>query len=142
MSIVNSVGYAYYAANRFVPKQAWGGQVLGFVDSYEAAALADGSTINMFVPPKGARWNGHGKVWSDNLGNNATLAVGIPGATTKFGAATNHGGGAAVMTELGLAAGIDAVEYEFDGATPVIITTGAGAGTGTIKLMMEFILPG
>lgn len=142
MSLVNSVGYAFYAANRFVPKQTWGGKMKPFLDEYEAAALADGSTITMFLPPKGAKWNGVGAVWSDNLGNNTTLAVGIAGATTKFGAATNHGGGAAVKTLLGLAADIDAVGYEFDGETPVIITTGTGAGTGTIKLYMEFLLPG
>lgn len=141
MSLVNSVGYTYFAANRFVPMKSWGAKVRGFLDSYEADALAAGSTISMFRPPVGAKWNGVGKVWSDNLTNNTTLAVGIAGATTKFGAATNHGGGAAVMTELGLAADIDAVEYEFDGSTDVIITTGTGAGTGTIKLYMEFLMP-
>lgn len=141
MSLVNSVGYTLFAASRFVSKNMWNGRVIACLDSYEAAALADGSTISMFRPPKGAKWTGVGKIWSDNLGNNTTLAVGIAGATTKFGAATNHGGGSAVKTELGLAADIDAVEYEFDGATDVIVTTGTGAGTGTIKLMMEFLAP-
>jgi len=142
MSEVNSVGYAFFAANRFVPKQAWGAQVLAFLDSYEAAALAAASTISFFRPPKGAKWNGQGYIISDNLGNNTTLAVGIAGATDKFGAATNHGGGSAVRTELGKAANIDAVEYEFDGETDVIVTTAAGEGTGTIKLYMEFLMPG
>jgi len=142
MSEVYSAGYTFHNANRFVPSFMWGVKAGLFVDSYEADALELGSTINMFTPPRGAKWAGFGKIWADNLGNNTTLAVGIPGATTKFGAATNHGGGAAVMTELGLAADIDAVDYEFDGETPVIVTTGAGAGTGTIKLYMECIKPG
>lgn len=136
-------GVNYTLAYQTVPPDhvhasKWGGRVVRFNEIYEAAALASGSTIYAFRPPKGARWTGMGKIWSDDLANNTTLAVGITGATTKFGAATNHGGGAKVKTELGLAADIDAVDYEFDGATDVIITTGTGAGTGTISLEMWF----
>lgn len=135
MATVNSVGYTRYNAQKKVQPGQWKPDVC--VDQYEAAALELGSTINMFIPPKGSKFKS-GYLISDNLGNNTTLAVGIPGATTKFLAATNHGGGAAVKTDFPLVAAIDEIGYEFDGETPVIITTGAGAGTGTIKLVMEF----
>lgn len=135
MATVYSVGYTRYNAQKKVQPGQWKPDVC--VDEYEAAGLAMDSTIYMFIPPKGSRLKS-GYVISDNLGNNATLAVGIAGATDKFLAATNHGGGAAVKTDLLPAAKIDAVGYEFDGETPVIITTGAGAATGTIKLVMEF----
>lgn len=112
------------------------------VESLTATGLDSGSVISFFRPPKGARWNGFGKIWSDDLTNSTTLAVGIAGAATKFLAATNHGGGAATMTYLGLAADIDAVQYEFDGATDVIVTTGTGAmaTAKTITLMMQFVV--
>lgn len=112
------------------------------VESLTATGLDSGSILTMMKPPKGARWNGVGAIWSDDLTNNTTLAVGISGAATKFGAATNHGGGAAVKTLLGLAANIDAVQYEFDGATPVIVTTGTGAmaTAKTITLIMQFVI--
>lgn len=121
------------------------GKTLTMMDTVESATatgLDSGSVMSFFRPPKGARWNGVGKIWSDDLTNNATLSVGINGAATKFGAATNHGGGSAVMTNLGLAADIDAVQYEFDGATDVIVTTGTGAmATGkTVTLMMQFVV--
>jgi hypothetical protein len=110
------------------------------VETLTATGLEAASTFEMFTPPKGARWTGHGKVWSDDLGSGVTLAVGIAGTAAKFGAATAHA--SAAMTELGLAAGIDAVGYEFDGATPVIITVAGGTMTTakTVSLMMQFCL--
>ena len=120
---------------------SWRGKTLTMMDTAEsltATGLDAGSTFRMFTPPKGARWNGIGKVWSDDLGTSVTLAVGIAGTANKFGAATAHA--SATMTNLGLAADIDAVAYEFDGLTPVIVTTaGAAMTTGkTVTLMMQF----
>ena len=113
-------------------------------DKYEADALPSGSVIHVCRPPKGWRLQG-GKITSDDLGNNTTLAVGtgVTGAGVaadpdKFMAATNHGGGAAVQTPLLGAAQIDAIGHEFDGETDLIITTGTGAATGTIVPLFEF----
>jgi hypothetical protein len=129
------------------------------VESATATGLDSGSTLTMFRPPAGWRFYG-GEIWSDNLTNSTTLAVGTGATkfarsgvnvnwadqtpavavTAAFGAATDHGS-AATKTLLGLAAGIDVIGYEFDGATNVVVTTGTGAmATGaTITLVMFFI---
>jgi hypothetical protein len=116
------------------------------LEIYEAVTLASGSVIYVCRPPKGYRLVG-GSVWSDNLGNAATLAVGtgITGAAvaadpTKFMAATTHGS-AVTKTELLVAALIDSVDYEFDGSTDLIITTGTGTAGGTIRIKAEFSCP-
>lgn len=134
-----SVGYAFFNANRFVPKLAWSAADGIYLDSYEASGLANPSTLYFFRPVKGSRWAGIGKIWSDALGASVTLAVGIVGTTAKFYPATSHS--AATQGNLGAATEIDQVEYEFDGNTDVIITTGGGAATGTIRLMMQMVVP-
>ena len=127
-----------------------------------ATGLDATSTFTMMRPPRGCRWNGYGKLWTDaDLTNNVTLSVGT-GATAyarsgddvnyadatpvvavpaAFLALTNHGGGAATMTELGLAAAADYVGYEFDGETNIIITSAVAAmATGVnVTLMMQFV---
>ena len=133
MATVYSVGYTKYNAGKKVDPGKWKPDVC--VDEYEAAALAPGSTLYMFIPPKGAKFKG-GFLVSDALGAGVTLAVGIPGTVDKFLAATSHA--AAAQSSLEAAANIDNYGYEFDGETPVIITTAGGAATGTIKLVMEF----
>ena len=112
---------------------------ISIFQKYEAAALASGSTIYMFIPPAGAIFNGGGKLFYDDLGApTITLAAGIVGTTTKFLGATDA---ATAAGETALAGGVDALGYVFDGATPVIITTaGSGAATGTIGLRMDFQL--
>jgi hypothetical protein len=129
-----SVGYTRYNAQKKVQPGNWKPDVC--VDTFEAAGELSGSTIYMFTPPKGSKFKG-GFLASDNLGNAATLAVGIVGTTEKFLAATVHGS-AATQTSLLTVANIDVYGYEFDGETPVILTTGVGAITGTIVLVMDF----
>ena len=116
-----------------------GQDMISIQQKYEAAALASGSTIYMFLPPVGAIWTGKGKLFYDDLGaSTITLAVGIVGNTTKFSGATDAQTAAG---ETVLAGGVDGLGYVFDGATPVIITTaGSQAATGTIGLQMDFQL--
>ena len=143
MSLVNSVGYDKFANNKFVPRGLWNQEKRGMFDSYEAAALASGSTITMFRPPKGAKYAGSGQLaWDDLAGAAATIAVGIAGATDKFLTATDVQS-AADKADLDAGAGaVDALGYEFDGETDVILTTAGGnAITGTIKLLMDILLP-
>lgn len=147
-------GVQYDAAYNTSPPEfthaSWAGKTLTMMDTMEtltATGLDAASTLTFFRPPKGARWNGIGKIWSDALTNGVTLAVGtgVTGAAVvadvdKFGAATSHT--AAAKTDLGLAADIDAVGYEFDGQTDVIVTTavGAMATAQTVTLMMQFVI--
>jgi len=133
MATVYSIGYSRYNAGKKVLPGQWKPDCC--MDQYEASSLESGSTIYMFIPPNGARVKG-GYVISDALGTGVTLKVGIPDATDKFLAATSHA--SATKSALLPAAAIDAVGYEFDGETPVVITTGGGAATGTIILVMEF----
>jgi hypothetical protein len=140
MSLVNSIGAALVAAGKFVGRFAWGSKLGCYLDEYEALALASGSTITMFTPKKGEKYAGTGQLAWDDLGTGVTLAVGIGGATDKFLAATDA---AAAADKADLDAGataIAALGYEFDGLTPVIITTGGAEATGTIKLKMDMIL--
>ena len=115
-------------------------------DALTATGLDAGSTFAMFRPPKGARWNGIGKLWTDDLGTacHVSVGTGITGAAVaavvdKFFPATEaHSGPYAFI--LGAATEIDAVGYEFDGQTDVIVTTSSGAmdDADTVTLMMQF----
>lgn len=113
------------------------GKVRVFQDTYEASALASGSTITMGPTlPAGAKIV-NVIVSSDNLGNNTTLAVGDSDDTDRYITATDHG--AAVATTALKA--VDGLGYEIgtnDGDDQILITTAAGAGTGTITLVVFY----
>jgi hypothetical protein len=139
MSLVNSIGAALVAAGKFVGRFTWGAPKVSYLEEYEAVALPSGSTITMFTPKKGEKYAGSGQLAWDDLGTGVTLAVGIAGATEKFLAAADAAT-AADKAELDAgAAAIAALGYEFDGATPVVITTGGAEAAGTIKLRMDFL---
>lgn len=145
MSVVYSAGMTQYNAGvRTDPGKNAVKSVTCF-DTYEAANLAAASTIHMFRPPKGAKWNGVGFLaWDDLSGTSTyTLAVGIAGTTDKFLAATSAVAAADMAALDAGATAISAIGYEFDGETDVIITTAGSAAdaTGTISLMMEFFMP-
>ena len=127
------------------------GPVKSIVETYEADALASGSTVNMFKPPKGFKWLGLGQLAWDDLSDSDTclLSVGV-GVTAAAAVAvvdaflvatsmivaadkTELDAGAAAITYLG---------YEFDGETWVTLTSsGNAAATGTITLSMLFMVP-
>ena len=125
-----------------------GNEKIGILEEYTCAALASGSTIYMFIPPAGAKYVRGKMAWADMGSAAVTFSVGtgITGAavaadTTKFLGATEVQS-AADMAELDAgAAEITVLGYEFDGVTPVIITTAGGnAATGKVKIAMEFLL--
>jgi hypothetical protein len=142
MSLVNSIGAALVAAGKFITRYTHGVNLKTYLDSYEAAALATGSTITMFTPKKGEKWAGTGQLAWDDLSDTdtVTLSVGIAGAVDKFLAATSAIAAADKADLDGGAGHVDALGYEFDGETPVIITTaGVSAATGTIKLRFDVL---
>lgn len=129
-----------------------GNKKIGITETYEAATLAVGSTLAMFKPPRGAKWDGTGFLAWDDLSDTAayTLSVGV--GVTKAGAAAVVDAflaatsvvSAADMAALDAgAAAITYIGYEFDGETYVTITTAGAAAdaTGTIKLSMGFEMP-
>lgn len=102
-------------------------------DSYEAAALASGSTIKVCgTLPTGARIK-EIVLHSDNLTNNTTLKVGDTDDDDRYITATNHGA-AATITRINAIGGRDYVVGTNDGDNQLYITTGTGAGTGTIQI--------
>jgi hypothetical protein len=113
--------------------------MLGTCETLTATGLDAGSTFYMFRPPKGSRWNGVCELWTDDLTTSVTCSVGIVGTTAKFMALVSHA--AAALTRADVSA-IDAVGYEFDGLTDVIVTTaGATCLTAkTVTCMMQVIL--
>jgi len=149
MAAVDAFGVNYTKAFKtippsFVQSSEYGGPVKAYRDTYEAATLDYPGSIYMFRPAKGLKWTGRGFLMADALGTGVTLSVGtgITGAgvtavVDKFLAATVLT--SAARTELGPIATIDAVGYEFDGQTDVIVTTGVAAATGTIVLCMELM---
>jgi hypothetical protein len=139
MSLVNSIGAALVAAGKFTNRFTWGAGLVGYLEEYEASTLAQDSTITMFTPKKGEKYAGFGILAWDDMGTSVTMAVGIAGATSKFLPATDVATAAdQALLDAGATA-IDALGYEFDGVTPVIVTQAGGAGTGTVKLMMVFM---
>lgn len=126
-----------------LPRGEFVGRVKVMYDSYEASALAADSIIEM-----GQELPDNAKIievilHTDDLGNNTTLKVGDYEDDDRYITATDHGAGAELITRLNAIAGRF---YEVDNTTPgdtttdkqVIITTGAGAGTGTIKLIVLY----
>ncbi len=121
-------------ANRLA-KGLFDGRLKVTTDIYEAAALASGSTIKVGgLLPKGARIK-EIVLHTDNLQNNTTLAVGDSDTADRYIAATDHGA-AALITRI-LAAQIAGRDYVIGTATgdnQIVITTGSGEATGTIKI--------
>ncbi len=126
-------------ANRLKPGES-DGRVKTFQDTYEAAALASGSTIDMGpVLPVGAIIL-EVILDTDNLTNSTDLSVGDDEVSDRYISATDHGS-AALVTRSNNIAGRN---YQIDlttASTPdtqIVITTATGEATGTIKLTVFF----
>lgn len=145
MTTAYSVGYTKMNAQQKTASGEWGGRLRYYYDEYEAVSLAAASTIYMFTPVKGSRYAGWGQLaWDDHSGTGTyTIAVGIVGATAAFLAATSTVAAADKADLDSGAAAITYLGYEFDGDTPVILTTAGSAtdATGTIKLGMAVFAP-
>lgn len=113
------------------------------METYEAAAIAAASIIEMGVYlPKGARVV-EVKLMTDALGSGVTLAVGDYEDADRYITATAHNT-ANKVTRLNA---IDGDQYEVDETTAtatgtdrqIIITTAGAAATGTIKLEITYV---
>ena len=118
----------------------FGGHVSCFVDTYEAAALPSGDTIEMGPDlPIGAKVLG-GILYYDALGASVTLAVGDAETAGRYLAATAASTAGATVLNLADGAEFEVTE-EPTATTPhsqVRITTGGAAATGTIKLVLFY----
>ena len=118
-----------------VDSSEWHGNLRVQYDSYEASSLASGSDISVAKLPKGAKVYDvvihHGA-----LGSGVTLAVGDSSDTDRYITATAAAtAGKVIMSEDGAIGG---VAYEQTAETDILITTGGGTASGTIKCMVFY----
>ena len=115
----------------------WSGKMRVQFDTFEASSLASGSDISVARLPKGA------KVYDivvhfDALGGSTTISVGDSGAAARYIAATStSSAGQMSMSQEGA---IDGVGYENTAETDVLLTTGGGSVTGTIKCVVMYVV--
>jgi len=104
-------------------------------DTYEASSLASGSDISVARLPKGAVVYDV-IIHHDALGSGVTLAVGDSADADRYIAATAAAtAGKVIMSEDGA---IDGFGYEQTAETDVLITTGGGTASGTIKVAVVY----
>lgn len=104
-------------------------------DSYEASSLASGSDISVARLPKGAVVYDV-IIHHDALGSGVTLAVGDSADADRYITATAAAtAGKVIMSEDGA---IDGFAYEQTAETDVLITTGGGTASGTIKIAVIY----
>ena len=159
MATVYSTGRTTFGQNDpadQVKANELGGRVRVAYGTYEASSLASGDVIEMFALPDGARIIS-GVLAHDALGSSTTLSVGHAAYTnsssTSVGLDADEYKAAAASTSaqivdiaatLALGA-FSEVDLDTSGATKnnefiVTVTMGGAAGTGTIDVMMMYVL--
>ena len=139
MASVKGVNFTNITADPVVNADSgeWSGKLRVQYDTYEASSLASGSDISVARLPKGA------KVYDivvhfDALGGSTTISVGDSGAAARYIAATStSSAGQMSMSQEGA---IDGVGYENTAETDVLLTTGGGSITGTIKCVVMYVV--
>ena len=139
MASVKGVNFTNITADPIVNADSgeWSGKLRVQYDTYEASSLASGSDISVARLPKGA------KVYDivvhfDALGGSTTISVGDSGAAARYIAATaTSSAGQMSMSQEGA---IDGVGYENTTETDVLLTTGGGSITGTIKCYVMYVV--
>ena len=139
MASVKGVNFTNITADPIVKIDSgeWSGKMRVQYDTYEASSLASGSDISVARLPKGA------KVYDivvhfDALGGSTTISVGDSGAAARYIAATStSSAGQMSMSQEGA---IDGVGYENTAETDVLLTTGGGSITGTIKCVVMYVV--
>tara|TARA_Y100000004_G_scaffold136916_2_gene155121 strand:- start:18102 stop:18578 length:477 start_codon:yes stop_codon:yes gene_type:complete len=157
MATVYSTGYdSIYQANPsgVVRANEIGGRIRVAYATYEASALSAGDVINMFRLPQGARIL-TGSLAHDALGSSTTLAVGhaaytdasgtaVAADAAHFKAAAASTSATAVEVAATMALGkFDMVDIDGDlkdNAYDVTVTLAGAAATGTISLMMQYVV--
>tara|TARA_R100001224_G_scaffold101671_1_gene73300 strand:+ start:118 stop:594 length:477 start_codon:yes stop_codon:yes gene_type:complete len=138
----------------FVKANQLGGSVRVAHATFEASSLASGDVIEMFALPQGARVLG-GYLYNDALGSSTTLSVGHSAHTNGAGASvaadadeylaatsTSSAARTDIAATLALSANtvVDISQSVIDNEFVVTATMGGAAGTGTIELMMMYVV--
>ena len=106
-------------------------------DTYEAASVAAGSTIQLFTIPENARVLDF-KIWNDALGSSSTLAFGDAGDVDRLHAATASSS-ASIMVPV-VAAINTMAGYTYTAETLISLTTAGAAITGTIHVQLTYVV--
>lgn len=152
MATVYSVQQTNATADPVVknPSNVLGGRIRVAHGVYEAASLASGDVIQMFVLPDGARLL-EGSLAHDALGSSTTLSVGYAAHTNSAGTAVSAAAAAYkaaaastaaqkvdILATLALGSGT-VTDTNEDGMI-VTATMGGAAGTGTIEVTIKYVV--
>lgn len=134
---VNATKAADPSPSNILDPGTLGGKVRVLVDSYEAAALAAASDITVGRDlPAGAIVVGV-KISTDALGAGVTVEVGDSDDSDRYVAAVDCT--AATETDAVLVDGLGYVIGTNTGDETILITTGVGAATGTISIVVFYV---
>ncbi len=152
MATVYSVQQTNATADPVVknPSNVLSGRIRVAHGVYEAASLASGDVIQMFVLPDGARLL-EGSLAHDALGSSTTLSVGYAAHTNSAGTAVSAAAAAYkaaaastaaqkvdILATLALGSGT-VTDTNEDGMI-VTATMGGAAGTGTIEVTIKYVV--
>ena len=113
----------------------WSGKLRVQYDSFEASSLASGSDISVARLPKGAKVYDVA-IHNDALGTGVTLAVGDSADADRYITAT--AAATAGVISMHNDGAIGGVAFEQTAETDIIITTGGGSASGTIKCVVMY----
>jgi hypothetical protein len=139
MATVSGVNYTKQTntpADMVLPRDSHG-RVRVMYDTYEASAVAAGSTIQLFKIPVDARVLDF-KIWHDALGSSSTLAFGDSGDVDRLHAATASSS-ASIMIPL-IAAINTMAGYTYTAETVLSLTTAGASITGTIHVQLTYVV--
>tara|TARA_R110000803_G_scaffold124857_1_gene192541 strand:- start:34 stop:456 length:423 start_codon:yes stop_codon:yes gene_type:complete len=139
MATVSGVNYTKQTntpADMVLPRDSHG-RVRVMYDTYEAASVAAGSTIQLFTIPENARVLDF-KIWNDALGSSSTLAFGDAGDVDRLHAATASSS-ASIMVPV-VAAINTMAGYTYTAETLISLTTAGAAITGTIHVQLTYVV--
>lgn len=139
MATVYGVNYTKYltpTSSNITDPGELEGKVRVMTDTYEASALASGSTIHIGKPlPVGARILDVILAF-DALGS-ATISVGDSSSTARYITATSVS--SAGMVDMAEGDKVDGLLYEITSDTvDIILTTASAAITGTVKVIVFY----
>tara|TARA_R100000049_G_C1940014_1_gene84067 strand:+ start:1126 stop:1548 length:423 start_codon:yes stop_codon:yes gene_type:complete len=139
MATVSGVNYTKITTtpvDHILPRDAHG-RVRVMYDTYEASALADPSTIQLFKMPADARVIDF-KIWHDALATSTTLALGDADDPDRFMAAASSASAGIMVPLIGKIDGF--AGYTYSAETVVSLTMAGAAATGTIHAYIMYVV--
>ena len=139
MATVTGVNYTKITTtpvDHILPRDAHG-RVRVMYDTYEASALADPSTIQLFKMPADARVIDF-KIWHDALASSTTLAFGDADDPERCMAAAASTSAGIMVPLVALIDGFPG--YTYSAETVVSLTMAGGAATGTIHVYIMYVV--